>query len=339
MIRFFEHYSLQKYHTFGTPAKARCFFEFTEPSDFIEFMGTPVYQSASAKLILGGGSNLLFRGDFDGLVLHPNIPGITIEKENRSFIWLRVGAGVEWDDFVAYAVRDGFGGVENLSLIPGKAGAAPVQNIGAYGQEAADVIESVTGIDLATGRVTDLSSSECRFGYRNSIFKNELKGRFLITSLVFRLDKFPQVNTTYRGVGEALRHIPDPGVADVRQAVIAIRRSKLPDPAELGNAGSFFKNPVVSGTQAAIFLEMHPRLPVYETSEPDQVKLSAGWLIDQCGWKGIRKGGAGVHQNHALVLVNHGNATGEEIFQLSEEIRQSVFEKFGVVLEREVNVI
>ncbi len=326
-------------NTFGIDSRARYFFEFTELQDILEFMENPVFRKTSSKMILGGGSNLLFIRDFDGLVIYPNIPGISIEKEDRSFIWLRVGAGVVWDDFVAYAVSEGWGGVENLSLIPGNVGAAPVQNIGAYGQEVCDVTDSVTGIDIECGQVKALSAAECQFGYRNSIFKGELKGRFIITSVLFRLDKFPQININYSGIGEALKKQPNHGVADVRDAVIAIRRSKLPDQAKIGNAGSFFKNPVVLVNQAELLRQNYPGLPVYGTAVPEQVKLSAGWLIQHCGWKGIRRGDTGVHKNHALVLVNYGNATGEAIFNLSEEIRLSVLDRFGVDLEREVLVI
>ena len=284
-------------------------------------------------------SNLLFTEDFDGWVLFPHIPGITLEREDRSGIWLRVGAGVVWDDFVAYAVREGWGGIENLSLIPGRVGAAPVQNIGAYGQEVSEVVEMVSGIDLRTGELCHIPAADCGFRYRNSIFKQELKGIFVITSVLFRLDKFPLPVLGYQGVAGALQHIPQPGVADVREAVIGIRRSKLPDPEVLGNAGSFFKNPVVGEALAGSLKAGHPELPVYQSDEEGKVKLSAGWLIDRCGWKGIRRGDAGVHDKHALVLVNYGNATGREIYDLSEEIRQSVLLKFSVLLEREVNVI
>jgi UDP-N-acetylmuramate dehydrogenase len=246
---------------------------------------------------------------------------------------------VVWDDFVAYVVREGWGGVENLSLIPGRVGATAVQNIGAYGQELADVIESVAGIDLLTGEVWLIGSDQCEFAYRNSIFKNELKNTFVITSILFRLEKFPELQTDYHGVAQAIQHIPAPGISDVRNAVVSIRRSKLPDPEIIGNAGSFFKNPLVSHVLADKIKQEFPNLPIYPSSDDGQVKFSAGWLIDQCGWKGVRRGDAGVHEKHALVLVNYGNASGREIFDLSEEIRQSVADRFGIELEREVNVV
>ncbi len=339
MIRFFENFSLKSLNSFRTEASARYFFEFTEAEDLQELLQFRPAGFLNPLLIMGGGSNLLFAGDFEGWVIFPHIPGITIEREDRSGIWLRVGAGVVWDDFVAYAVREGWGGIENLSLIPGRVGAAPVQNIGAYGQEVSEVVEMVSGIDLRTGEFCHIPAADCGFRYRNSIFKQELKGLFVITSVLFRLEKFPLPVLGYQGVAAALQHIPQPGVADVREAVIGIRRSKLPDPAVLGNAGSFFKNPVVSEALSSRLKVNFPDIPVYPAEEEGIVKLSAGWLIDRCGWKGARRGDAGVHDKHALVLVNYGNATGREIYDLSEEIRQSVLDRFGVDLEREVNVI
>jgi len=291
------------------------------------------------KLILGGGSNLLFAGDFDGLVLYPHIPGLTVEREDRSQVWLRAGAGVVWDDLVEYAVSKGWGGVENLSLIPGNAGASPVQNIGAYGQEVSRVIESVTGVDLRTGELWEISAADCRFGYRNSIFKQELKEIFVITSVLYRLEKFPELCLTYQGVADRFGSQDRPDVASLRRTIIDIRRSKLPDPEITGNAGSFFKNPVVDAALAGTLKAEYPDMPVYDASSEDQAKLSAGWLIDRCGWKGVRRGDAGVHEAHALVLVNHGQATGRQVFDLSEEIMESVRSRFGVELEREVNVI
>jgi UDP-N-acetylmuramate dehydrogenase len=339
MIRYFENYSLKKLNTFGTEATARYFFEFTEPSDLQELIFSGTLPSGEQLLILGGGSNLLFVGDFDGWVLHPNIPGITLEREDRNFVWVRAGSGVVWDDFVAWVVREGWGGVENLSLIPGRVGAAPVQNIGAYGQEVSEVIESVSGIDLKTGEMLNINAEECGFGYRNSRFKQELKGSFVITSVLFRLDKFPLLKLGYQGIAESLGNVAETGVAEVREAVITIRRSKLPDPAVTGNAGSFFKNPEVFEDQVKVLNQEYPGMPSYPSKEPGRVKLSAGWLIDQCGWKGYRTGDAGVHERHALVLVNYGKATGRQIFELSEAIRQSVKQKFGVELEREVNLV
>lgn len=339
MIRYIENFPLQHHITFGTPANAKYFFEFTEVGDLQELIRSRPLGEFGPVLVLGGGSNLLFVSDFDGLVIYPNIPGIVPEKEDASHVWVRAGAGVEWDDFVAFTVNKGWGGIENLSLIPGKVGAAPVQNIGAYGQEAADTIESVSGIDLRTGEEWEISAPDCRFAYRNSIFKQELKAKFLVTSVLFKLNKFPQLNLSYDGVARMLEGIAGPTVSDVRNVIVDIRRSKLPDPAIIGNAGSFFKNPVVDADLASRLAEIHPGMPQYVVSDPGKVKLSAGWLIDQCGWKGATRGGAGVHERHALVLVNRGEATGKEIYGLSEEIRKSVLERFGVSLEREVLVI
>jgi UDP-N-acetylmuramate dehydrogenase len=337
MIRYAEHYSLKPYNTFGVGASARYFFEFTEVSDLQDLTGRGTLRGEQ-RLILGGGSNLLLVGDFPGWVIFPNLPGITIEKETRSQIWVRAGAGVIWDDLVEYVVREGWGGVENLSLIPGRTGAAPVQNIGAYGQELSETVVSVSGVDILTGEHEELSAPDCRFGYRQSIFKQTLKEQFVITSVLFCLEKFPEPVLSYQGVAEALGDIPEPGIADVREAIIRIRQSKLPDHRIFGNAGSFFKNPVVSAEIAMQLKEQHPGIPVYDTSGPDMRKLSAGWLIDHCGWKGFRRGDAGVHEKHALVLVNFGNATGNEIFSLSEDIIQDVHARTGVVLEREVNI-
>jgi UDP-N-acetylmuramate dehydrogenase len=339
MIRYFEKYSLQKHHTFATLVNAKYFFEFTEVADLQELIRSRPLAEFGPVLVLGGGSNLLFVSDFDGLVIYPHIPGILPEKEDANHVWVRAGAGVEWDDFVEFTVNKGWGGIENLSLIPGKVGATPVQNIGAYGQEAADSIQSVNGIDLRTGEEWDISAADCRFAYRNSIFKQELKGKFLVTSVLFKLNKFPQLNLSYDGVIRMLEGISEPTVADVRKVIVEIRSSKLPDPAVIGNAGSFFKNPVVGAELATHLALSHPGMPQYAVSDPNKVKLSAGWLIDQCGWKGATRGGAGVHERHALVLVNRGTATGREIYDLSEEIRQSVIEKYGVALEREVLVI
>lgn len=339
MIRFFENFSLKAFNTFGISSIARYFFEFTEPADLHGFMQSDLFKSNDNWMILGGGSNLLFLNNFDGLILCPNIPGISVESENRNHIWIRAGAGVVWDDFVNYVVHDGFGGIENLSLIPGRVGASAVQNIGAYGQEVADVIESVSGIDLLSGEERVIGADQCKFAYRNSIFKNELKNSFVITSVLFRLDKFPELLTNYQGVADAMPDIPDPRISDVRNAIVSIRRSKLPDPEIIGNAGSFFKNPIISHEKADKLKMEFSSVPIYPVTDEGQVKISAGWLIDQCGWKGFRRGDAGVHERHALVLVNYGNSSGREIFDLSEDIRQSVSARFGIELEREVNVI
>jgi UDP-N-acetylmuramate dehydrogenase len=338
MVRFFENYSLKNYNTFGVEASARYFFEFTEESDLITFLISNESWRESEILILGGGSNMLFINDFGGLILHPNIPGIKIIKEDRQNVWIEAGCGENWDGFVSYCTESGFGGIENLSLIPGNTGAAPVQNIGAYGQEVADVIELVRGFDLKLNRSVEYTAKECKFEYRNSIFKSELKNQFVITSVVFKLEKFPRFKLDYGNLNEKVMTMGEITLNNIREAVIEIRSSKLPDPAELGNAGSFFKNPVVESTFAEELKAEFPDIPVYN-SDDNHVKLAAGWLIEKAGWKGYREYDAGVHQKQALVIVNYGRATGREIFDLSEKIRSSVLEKFGITLEREVNCI
>lgn len=338
MIRSYTDYSLRKHNSFGINATAGFYFEFTEPEDLEAFQSTNANWTNAPVLILGEGSNLLFVNDFPGLVICPNVPGIKVVHEDRNNIWLEVGAGVVWDNLVEYAVYNGWGGIENLSLIPGKVGAAAVQNIGAYGMEIQNQIESVTGFDLETRTEYTIESSECQYAYRNSIFKNQLKDRFVITSVVFKLDKFPEFVLNYGDLKAETEKLGNINLQNVRNAVIGIRESKLPDPKVYGNAGSFFKNPIVESSLAEQLLAENHQMPHYPAPE-GKTKLAAGWLIEQCGWKGFRRGDAGVHEKQALVLVNYGNATGKEIYDLSKEICQSVQNKFGVELEREVNVI
>jgi UDP-N-acetylmuramate dehydrogenase len=338
MIRSYPNYSLKKHHTFGTNAFARQYFEFTETDDLKGYLETTSEWRNMPILIVGEGSNLLFVNDFHGLILNPNIPGIATVHEDRNNVWLEVGAGVHWDELVEYAVFYNWGGIENLSLIPGKVGAAAVQNIGAYGMEIQNRIESVTGFDLETQTEYSIEGTDCQYAYRDSIFKNRLKERFIITSVVFKLDKFPEFILNYGDLKAETEKLGNINLRNIRKAVIAIRESKLPNPKIVGNAGSFFKNPVIDASLAEQLLATNPEMPHYPAGE-GKTKLAAGWLIEQCGWKGFRRGDAGVHEKQALVLVNYGNATGKEIYDLSEEIRQSVQAKFGVELEREVNVI
>ena len=338
MVRFEEDYSLKRHNTFGVDARSRYYFEFTEEEDLPEFLNSFSQWQHLPLLFLGGGSNLLFSADFDGLILHANIPGIKLTGEDRNQVWIEAGAGENWDSFVSYCVNSSYYGIENLSFIPGNTGAAPVQNIGAYGTEIRDFVASVKGFDLNTFRCCEIPGEECHFGYRNSIFKNQLRERFIVTSVVFRLDKFPGYRLTYGDLkaevetqgGESLQH--------VRNAVIAVRKSKLPDPEFVGNAGSFFKNPVVDNEMARRLKAEFPAIPVYP-AENGKVKIAAGWLIEQCGWKGFRDGDVGVHEKQALVLVNYGGASGKQIYLLSEKIRKSVFERFSLELEPEVKVI
>lgn len=338
MIRSYSDYQLEKHHTFGTKATAKHYFEFTETEDLEAFLTTTTQWQNLPILILGEGSNLLFVNDFQGLIINPNIPEIKIVHEDRNNIWLEVGAGVVWDDLVEYAVFNWWGGIENLSLIPGKVGAAAVQNIGAYGMEIQHRIESVTGFDLESQTEYTLDVADCQYAYRDSIFKNQLKDRFIITSVSFKLDKFPEFILNYGDLKTETEKLGAVNLRNIRKTVIGIRESKLPDPKVYGNAGSFFKNPIIESSLAEELLATYPNMPHYPASD-GQTKLAAGWLIEQCGWKGFRRGDAGVHEKQALVLVNYGDATGKEIYDLSEEIKQSVQEKFGVELEREVNVI
>ncbi len=338
MIRFSENYALKLHNTFGVEASARYFFEFTEPEDLETFVQSNESWKNLPLFILGGGSNVLFRKDFEGLVLHPNIPGILIVKEDRQNVWFEVGAGEVWDDFVKYCVDFGVGGLENLSLIPGSVGAAPVQNIGAYGQEAENVIELVKGFDLQQKTFMDFPAGACEFGYRDSLFKRELKNRFIITSVVFRLEKFPEFHLKYGQVEEKVKELGEVNLQNIRKVVIDIRSSKLPDINELGNAGSFFKNPAVKIEVAEKIREQFPDVPFYPL-DANEIKLAAGWLIEKSGWKGRREGQVGVHEKQALVLVNYGNATGKEIYDFSEKIMNSVINQFGIALEREVNCV
>ncbi len=338
MIRFFEDYSLKDYNTFGVDAKARFFFEFTEAEDLTDFLEANKTWEEETIFLLGGGSNLLLTKDFEGLVIHPNIPGVQVVREDRNQVWLEVGAGEDWDRLVDYCVKSGYYGLENLSLIPGTVGAAPVQNIGAYGVEVCEFVDTVNGYDLKTQEHYSIAAEQCRFAYRDSIFKQELKNRFIVTSVIFRLEKFPEYKLDYGALKAEVEKRGEFHPQHVRDAVVAIRESKLPDPQELGNAGSFFKNPVVTSQEAEQLKAIYQEMPSYPAGE-GHVKLAAGWLIEQCGWKGYREGDAGVHQHQALVLVNYGQASGAEIHQLSQKIAASVLEKFSVELQPEANIL
>lgn len=332
-----ENYSLKNYNTFGIDVKCRYFVESSTESDFLEFVSS--YELKPEEiLVLGEGSNFLFTDDFDGTVFYPTIKGIEIVEENEERVWVRVGAGEVWDDFVAWAVEHGFGGVENLSFIPGHVGAAPVQNVGAYGMEAGDTIERVEAIQIEEARKVTIPAADCRFAYRDSIFKREWKNRYIVTYVVFRLTKTPEFRLNYGSIQEEIQKLGEVCLKNIRQAIIRIRRAKLPDVKELPNAGSFFKNPVVSRQQAERLKEKHPALPVYPVDE-DRVKLAAGWLIEQCGWKGKDLGKAGVYEKQALILVNRAGASGVEVAHLANEVKKSVFMAFGVWIEPEVYVI
>lgn len=288
--------------------------------------------------VLGGGSNVLLKAPVKGTVILNRIKGITVVQEDANHVWLRVGAGEVWHDLVLHAIGNSLGGIENLALIPGTVGAAPIQNIGAYGVEVKDTITEVEGWDCLEQRFTSFSNEDCRFGYRDSVFKGLFKGRIAITAVTFRLHKTPQLHTEYGAIRDELTAMgTTPSVQSIAQAVINIRRSKLPDPAEIGNAGSFFKNPTISASAYQALKEKHPMIPSYPAG-PGMVKVPAGWLIESCGWKGKRQGDTGVHARQALVLVNYGRATGTEVWALSEAVLQSVKQTFGIELEREVQV-
>ena len=332
-----ENVSLKSYNTFGLDHTSEFFITLNserESSDVFKD-GRSVIKPL---LILGGGSNMLFTADFKGTIIHPQIGGIYIEDKKPDYAIVSSGAGINWDSFVEWTVNQGFGGIENLSLIPGTVGASPVQNIGAYGAEVKDSIEKVRAVSLKDGSIREFSNNDCKFGYRNSIFKNEIKGRYLITRVYFKLNSNSLLNLNYGPLKDEVDKLGSVTLKNVRQAVINIRRSKLPDPEIIGNAGSFFKNPVVTSVAAVSLKNSYPDIPVYE-DQSGGIKLPAGWLIEQCGWKGKRIGDAGVHEKQALVIVNHGGATGKEIYGLSEAVKKSVWEKFGVELEREIEVI
>lgn len=338
MIRFFDNYNLQAYNTFGVEVKAKYFFEFTEVEDLDLFLQSNKTWKEEKVLLLGEGSNILFLNDFEGLVVHPNIPGVEIITEDRQHVWLEVGSGENWDELVRYCVDSQFGGIENLAFIPGNVGAAPVQNIGAYGQEVQNVVDCVKGYDLNKHEFVEYSNSACEFSYRNSIFKSKLKNQFIITSVVFKLDKFPEYNLGYKKLEERVIEHGEVNLQNIKQAVIDIRSEKLPDVNVIGSAGSFFKNPIVDIETAKKIEGEHEKMPAYPAGE-GKIKLAAGWLIEQCGWKGYREGDLGVHEKQALVIVNYGKASGSDIYNLSEKIQESVTEKFGVKLEREVNCV
>ncbi len=330
-------HSLKSLNTFGFDIKANHYFEVSSVESLKNALQWTDEHGVSLT-ILGGGSNILFTDDFRGVVIKPSIMGIETLREDEEQVMIRVGAGVEWDHLVDYTVGRGWGGLENLSIIPGNVGASPIQNIGAYGVEAKDTIEQVEGIYIDSQQPFLLSNAQCLFGYRDSIFKKELKGKVVITHVTFRLSKNPTLMVQYGNLQEELKQHGEVNISNIRKAVIAIRNAKLPDPKVIGNAGSFFKNPVVDIALANRIKQDYEKVPIHAVSETLS-KLPAGWLIEQCGWKGKRVGNVGVHANQALVLVNHGRGTGKEVLSLAKAIQQSVMDKFGIPLEMEVNVV
>jgi len=337
-MEILQNFSLKNYNTFGIEAKAR---QFVAVHSVAELKTVLKQHQNEKKFILGGGSNMLLTQDVDALVIHIDLKGKKIIKEDDDFVWIEGQAGENWHEFVLWNIDQNFGGLENMSLIPGNVGTTPVQNIGAYGAEIKDTFISCEAIHIATQEMKTFTNAECNFGYRESIFKHEVKDQYIITSVVFKLTKRNhKINTSYGDIlGELTKKgIENPGLKDVSNAVIAIRQSKLPDPKELGNSGSFFKNPIVLKVDFEKIHQKFPEMKFYEVSETE-VKIPAGWLIEQAGFKGKRFGDAGVHKNQALVLVNYGNATGQEILAVSKDIQKTVFETFGIHIEAEVNVI
>lgn len=334
-----ENSSLKRYNSFGIDVKARYFSLFSSMEQLREMFDNEL-SASNAQLILGGGSNILLTKNFDGIVLKNGISGIEIVKEDQNHIYIKVGAGENWHQFVLYCVNNNYAGIENLSLIPGNVGASPMQNIGAYGVEIKEVFFELEAFHRKDKVIQKFSLEDCEFGYRESVFKNKYKDQFVITSVTYRLNKKPSFNTSYGAINQELERmgVKELSIQTISEAVINIRTSKLPDPVELGNAGSFFKNPIIPNGQFNELKKAFANIVAFPSGD-GHTKLAAGWLIEQCGWKGYRKGDAGCYPKQALVLVNYGAATGNEIFELSEAIIESVEQKFGVRLEREVNII
>ena len=332
-------FPLKEYNTFGIEAKAKLFARFESVAELQELLQMQEIRQEE-KLILGGGSNLLFTKDFGGVVLQNGIKGIEVVQEDEEHVYLKAGGGEVWHDFVLYTLQQNYGGAENLSLIPGTVGAAPLQNIGAYGVELKDIFQELEAVHLQTGEVHSFDSATCKFGYRESVFKNEMKGQYVVTSVTFRLHKKHTLNTSYGAIQTTLEEmqVQQPSIQDISAAVCHIRQSKLPDPKQIGNAGSFFKNPEIPLAQYQKLKEQYPSVPSYPVSDTT-VKVPAGWLIEQCGWKGKVLGNYGVHKNQALVLVNYGGAKGEHLRQLANDIIASVEQKFGIRLHPEVNIL
>ena len=338
-----QNISLKNYNTFGIDVIAKRFISVDSVYQLQQLL-----KVEKDIFLISGGSNMLLTKDIEKLVVHIDIKGVSIDRENLNDIYLTVNAGENWHEFVLWCVANDYGGIENLSLIPGNVGTCPIQNIGAYGVEVKDTITKVEALEIETGKLVQFSNTECNFGYRNSIFKNKAKGKYIITSVSFQLTKNNHnLNTSYGAIETELasKEIKKPTLKDISDAIIAIRKSKLPDPKEIGNSGSFFKNPVISKGWFLDLQKKYPNIPFYNVissavkkSQP-QVKVPAGWLIEQAGFKGKRFGDYGVHSKQALVLVNYGNATGKEVYQLAQKIQEKILSKFGITLEIEVNVI
>ncbi len=338
-MEILQDFSLYEHNTFGMNVKSKHACEVTSMDDLREIIGDGHFRKLD-KLVLGGGSNILFTRDFDGLVLLNRLKGIDVLEEDDQSILVKVGAGEVWHDFVMHCIDRGWGGVENLSLIPGNVGAAPMQNIGAYGVELISVFEELEAVHQETGEIRIFKKGECEFGYRTSIFKTHEKGNYVIAGVTMRLTKQHKINTSYGAIEQELEHmgVRTPTIKDVSDAVVSIRRSKLPDPSDIGNAGSFFKNPVIDKSLYEVIKGEHPDAPSYPVNDT-KVKVPAGWLIEHLGWKGKRFDHHGVHARQALVLVNYGGAKGSDVYDLSQRIIDSVQKHFHIILEREVNVL
>lgn len=328
--------SLKNFNTFGVHVNAKRFVSVESLYQLKEIL-----KIEKDIFLISGGSNILLTKDIDQLVVHINIKGLSIDKENRDFVYVTVNAGENWHDFVLWCISQGYGGVENLSLIPGNVGTSPIQNIGAYGAEVKDVITNVTALEISTSKLHSFSNENCKFGYRNSIFKNEKKGKFIITSVTFKLSKINHKLNTHYGVIEKelnQKGIKEPTIKDISDVIIDIRKSKLPDPRKIGNSGSFFKNPIISVDQFNKLQKKHPNIPYFEISKTE-IKVPAGWLIEQIGFKGKRIDNYGVHEKQALVLVNYNNAHGKDIYKLATTIQKKISDIFSITLEIEVNII
>jgi len=338
-MNIIKNYPLLKLNTFGVDVNAKYFTSINTINELIEVTKTNLFKDLEL-LILGGGSNILFTKDFDGLVILNNVKGKEIIDQNQQSIFLKIGAGENWHELVMYCVDNGWGGIENLSLIPGNTGTAPMQNIGAYGVEIKETFIELEALEISSGKIVKFNNSDCEFGYRESVFKNKMKNQYIILNITLELKKNPVLNINYGDVKAILesQNIKNPAIKEVSNAIISIRQSKLPDPKKIGNSGSFFKNPIVSLNQLQLIKKKYSNVVNYEINE-NEFKIAAGWLIEIAGWKGKKYNNYGVHEKQALVLVNYGLANGMEIFELSEKIILDIKDKFGITLEREVNII
>ena len=337
-MRIEENYSLLDYNTFRLPVKTRWFMEYKDEGELMRILRDEYFQECGS-LHIGSGSNLLFIDDYPGIIIHSAITGITVREETEDSVLLRIGAAELWDNVVAYAVSKGWGGIENLSGIPGESGAAAVQNIGAYGVEIKDVLETVEAYNQLTFEKKLFTNEECQYAYRYSCFKNEHNEPHIITHINLRLDKKPLLSLDYGNLKEAVSNCPEPTIAHIREAVLSVRQQKLPDPAEIGNAGSFFMNPVILALHFEELKKQYPTIPSYPAANEEMIKVPAGWLIEQCGFKGKRHGEVGVYDKQALILINLGGATGHEIALFAEEIRSAVADRFGIELMPEVKYV